>query len=146
MILVRSLALVAMCLASQAQGGDYRLLEPTNLSVEMEYYDTLRDPYIRQYDSSWTYGSAISTQITLLGRPAKKWKLFLDPKLRFRATESQIRQGGLNYETGLDISTDRGFRFLRRHESLHCLECNESKRNYPLLDSWVFQINWKLNK
>jgi hypothetical protein len=125
----------------------YELLEPKSVMIEGEYFDSLKDPYIRQYDKSWTYGAALATQLTLVGQIENRWRLFYDPKLSFRSTTSQIREGHLNYELGGEIFVkDRGFRVFRYHESRHALDANESERNYPLTDSYKIQLIWEINK
>jgi hypothetical protein len=122
----------------------YEILQPSQLHLGVEYYDTLRDPYIDQYTDVWTYGVQFGTKIDLFSykRNRSEYRLFADPTLKFRATESQIRQGGLYYELGVESLGHRDFRLYRRHESLHCLECNESTKKYPLLDSWVLETRW----
>lgn len=122
----------------------YELLQPSQMSLGVEYYDFLRDPYIEQYTDQWTYGVAFGTKIDVLSfkNNTTKYRLFADPTLKFRATESQIRQGGLYYELGIESLGSKDIRLYRRHESLHCLECNESTKKYPLIESWVAEMRW----
>jgi hypothetical protein len=124
----------------------YEIFQPRQMNLGVEYYDTLRDPYIDQYSDVWTYGVHFGSKIDLFSfkRNKTEYRLFADPTLKFRATESQIRQGGLYYELGFEYLGKRDVRLYRRHESLHCLECNESTKKYPLLDSWVLETRWNL--
>lgn len=122
----------------------YDLLLPTHIGLEGEQYDTLRDPY-QPEETNWTYGSALYTKLTLLGDPTDDWRFFFDPKLSFRSTTSQIRQGSLYFETGFEILKERGIRLFRRHESIHALERARNNNQYPVLDSWVMQLEWKVN-
>lgn len=123
----------------------YDLLLPTHIGLEGEKYENLRDPYMPEEDNKWTYGAAMYSKFTLLGDRSDDWRFFFDPKLKFRSTTSQIRQGGLYFETGFEIIKDRGIRLFRRHESLHALERGRDNDRYPVLDSWVMQLEWRLN-
>lgn len=139
---ILSAVLLALTLSKSAFA--YELFKPTKVGIEGEKYDTLRDPYIPEDDKSWTYGSAMYMKLSLLGNRKEDWRFFLDPRLEFRGTESQIRYGALYYETGFEILKERGVRAFRRHHSQHVLEREREGRTFPLLDSWVVQFEWEL--
>jgi hypothetical protein len=134
----------------EALGAEYYLLKPSEVIFEAERYQNLRDNHIPQYTGEWTYGTMLGTKFDILGIKAAKseYRLFYNPELKFRATDSQVRQGGLYYEAGLESAgTERAVRLFKRHESLHCLECNEQagpNKTYQLLDSYVVQLKWRL--
>ena len=109
-----------------------------------EYYDRLRDPYIPEDDSNWVYGAALSTKFTLFGDKKQKWRLFYDPKLSFRGTTSQIREGQLDYSFGGEILHERGIRLYRRHTSRHVLERPRFERQYPVEDATCIDLIWEL--
>lgn len=145
--------LIAWCLLVLAQvalycgpayGSDWKLLEPTSVRLELERYETLRDPYIPEDTDNWVYGTAIATKFTLVGNKKQKWRLFTEPEMRFRATDSQVRYGALYMESGFEIfRPTRSFRIFQRHHSEHVMERERGTRAYPLLDSYVVQMEWK---
>lgn len=122
------------------------IMEPKSVTLEFEKYRTLRDPYIPEDDGNWRYGAAMTTQFTLVGQKENKWRLFVDPSLRFRGTHSQIREGSLYWEAGGEVRyNNRGVRLFHRHESRHVMEYERQSRTFPLLDSWVLQSSWEIN-
>lgn len=148
---MKQLLVLLLLSASTASAAEWRLLEPSAAIIRAENYETLRDPYLRQYDSEWTYGVAMGLDIDLLSY--KRYRLYYDPILKFRATESQIRQGGLEYQTGFFMPVRKGMsvNVFRYHESLHALEANadtpdgkSTSRHYPLIDSYGIELKWRL--
>jgi hypothetical protein len=123
----------------------YDFLQPKSLGLELEYFETLRDPYVPEDQDKWTYGAAMNTKISVLGSNDNRYRLYFDPELRFRSTTSQIRYGALYFATGLEINTeDRCYRVFRRHLSEHVLERDRPARAYPLLDSYVISMEWRI--
>lgn len=141
-------------LTGPAYAESLRLLEPREALVRGEYYETLRDPYIRQYDESWTYGAALGLALDIAATDS--WRLYYDPTLKFRSTESQIRQGGLVYQTGFkaNVNASLSIDVFRWHESLHVLDTEadrphgerseSSSKHYPLVDSYGMELKWRL--
>lgn len=124
--------------------SEWKLLEPDSVQLELERYEVLRDPYTPEDNDDWVYGTAMTTRFTLVGKPEQKWRLFTDPQLRFRVTDSQVRYGALYVESGFEILRERGFRIFQRHHSEHVMERERGTREYPLQDSWVVQLEWRI--
>lgn len=145
-------ALLVLCLwPSIAVSESLKLIQPTELHIRGEQYEVLRDPYIPQYENDWTYGAALGTSLDLISYST--WALYYAPTLKFRATESQIRQGGLEYQTGMTYSFSSGMSLdvFKYHESLHCLECNattedgrSTSKAFPLVESYGLELKWRI--
>lgn len=147
---------LAVSYCTKASGAEYRLLEPTELVMRWEQYESLRDPYMRQYDDAWAYGASMGVSLDILSgtNAGVQWRLYYDPTFMLRSTASQVRMGGLEYQMGAAFTLDKyTINFFRYHESLHCLECNadtfdggSTSRHFPNVDSYGAEIRWRIKK
>ena len=132
--------------ADTARADELRILQPSSVRVGGEKFETLRDPYIPQYDGDWQYGAWLGLSLDLVKYGSVG--LYYDPTLSFRSANNQIREGALNYEGGIryigDLYTVKAY---LSHESRHCLECNAQSgtdKRFPVRDSYGAEIEWQI--
>lgn len=136
--------ILLLLFSSVAQAGELQGMKPRSVGLELEYYDTLRDPYTPEDNGRWYYGTALSLDLQLA-----KWKgttMYYAPLLHFRSTKSQVRHGGLYYELGFEkrFGERMQMKLYKRHHSQHVFERERGSRAYPLLDSTVVEVEWRL--
>lgn len=125
--------------------GKFYLLEATHLSVEAHRLDTLREPYLPEYDrvnkeattkdqkEEWEYGAKVNFNLNLVR--LFRYSIFWRNTIHGEATDNQFRQVGWKWELGVTIIPKK-IELFHLHHSQHVLEkTTDLGDNYPIRDS-----------
>lgn len=124
---------------------EFYLLEATHLSVEAHRLDTLREPYLPEYNrvgkrsietdqkEEWEYGAKVNFNLNIIR--LLDYSIFWRNVIHGEATDEQFRQVGWRWELGLTIIPKK-IELFHLHHSQHVLESRtELGDNYPIRDS-----------
>jgi len=142
---MRNLYVTCLLLIGNLQAAEFYLLEPSHLSVEAHRLDTLREPYLPEYDrvrkepgnsnqtEEWEYGAKVNFNLNLVR--LFDYSIFWRNVIHGEATDNQFRQVGWKWELGVTIIPKK-IELFHLHHSEHVLESRtELGDNYPIRDS-----------
>jgi hypothetical protein len=147
-ILIGIVGLIAaiMCImaASDANAQEYRLLEPTQVSIEAYKYQDLHDPYTAPYDGTISQGAAFTTNLNIVRYHSLG--LYWNNNLHFdQVQDGQVRRAGWAYEFGANIFPWYGHnkvQLFKQHESDHILDvASPTGLHFPVMDRYGIRIN-----
>jgi hypothetical protein len=150
-LLLALLLIVNTVAFGREQPANWTFLELEGASLEAKKYHTLRDPYIPEEGATdWVGGGSFMERLRLLGHRPSGTSLFWQNRLHFSGTESQIRQGGWEFELGLskkDTTTMPGWTgttsLFYYHHSQHVMERARDIRAFPVENSTILLIEWR---
>ncbi len=132
---------ISSCIGSSALGAEFRLLEPTKLTVEYYKIGNNRDEYLQindngatNYDTgeTWKYGTAVRFNLALI--QYGDYGLYWNNHVHMAATECCVRHVGWEFEGGAHASKHLDFFYY--HHSQHILDLDRPDRRYPLINEY----------
>lgn len=106
------------------KGGDFQLLDVDELSIDLYKVQDYRQTYWVEDYEQMSHGVNINFNLR-----ACRY-LFMENQLHMLGTDSQLRQGGLHWRSGVNLGPYLDIYY--EHHSNHVLERGRETREFPL--------------
>lgn len=113
--------------------SNYHLIDLNESSIDLYQIADHRNGYSAQFDNDWTKGFAINTNFSLLYN-----LLFLQSRMETFGTDAQIREAGLWWTTGVNLSDY--FQIYYQHHSDHLLDSKNDETKFILENYYGVRI------
>lgn len=111
----------------------WTLFETNELSIDAIQVKDYRHSYWAEDKKAFTHGANFNLKLGIANN-----HLFWDNRVHLLGTDSQVRQGGWEYSIGAHLG--KYFDAFYYHHSMHVMEREREKREYPLENMYVIRM------